>query len=63
MTIIEFDATEMVKLISICNAAIASEKKALTYLPDDSAAAQHCETEIADLEALKAKIKNAIVNG
>ena len=57
---IEFDATEIVKLISICNSAIVSEKKMLAYLPADSAAGQHCFTNIKDITALKDKFKNII---
>ena len=57
---IEFDATEIAKLISVCNSAIVSEEKMLAYLPADSAASQYCLTNIADIKTLKEKFKNAI---
>lgn len=57
---IEFDATEIAELISVCNAAIVSEEKSLVHLPEDSAAGQHCKTSIMNIKALKEKIKNAV---
>jgi hypothetical protein len=60
---IELDTTEIVKLISICNAAITSEETTLRYLSDDSAAAQHSKTSIVDTTALKEKLKKAIFDG
>ena len=59
---IEFDTTEMVKLISICNTAISVEKTMLAYLPEGSDAAQHSVTKIAAAESLKKKIKNALID-
>lgn len=60
---IELDTTEIVKLISVCNAAITSEEITLRYLSDDSAAAQYSKTSIADTTALKEKLKKAIFDG
>ena len=57
---IELDAQEMVELISICNSAIVSEERCLTYLSDDSAASQHCKTTIESIKTLKEKFKNII---
>lgn len=55
---IEFDLTEMTKLIAICNAAIISEEKHLELVPTSPMT----ETSIAKIKSIKAKIKNTLLS-
>lgn len=59
---IEFDATELVKLIAICNSAIVIDEATLEHLPSDSKGSEACKLSIAKTEALKQKIKNTILD-
>ena len=59
---IEFDVTEMVKLISICNAAIVVDETTLRHLPVDSKAKEMCNKSIATIENLKGKIKKTLLD-
>lgn len=56
---IEFDITEMVKLIAICNGAIISEGEFLDLFPNGSHR-EMTEASIAKIKSIKAKIKDAI---
>lgn len=54
------DTKEIVKLLSICNTALTSEKRTLKLLPYDSNARQFCYDSIADIGIFKEKLKRAL---
>lgn len=60
---VEFDTTEIVKLISVCNAAIVSEEETLRNL---SGASQriidNTKASVEKIWELKTKLSNAIVS-
>ena len=58
----EFDTTEIVKLISVCNAAIVSEEKTLRNLSGaNQKIIDNTKASVEKIWELKTKLKNAIV--
>jgi hypothetical protein len=51
----------MVKLITICNTAIAAEKETLWALLSDEEGKQLCNTSISEIRALKEKLKSTLL--
>ena len=56
------DTKEMVKLLDICNTALAAENTTLRHLPTDSNASKNCAKSIAATEIIKTTIKKALWN-
>ena len=59
---VEFDTTEIVKLISVCNAAIVSEEETLRNLSGaNQKIIDNTKASVEKIWELKTKLKNAIV--
>ena len=59
---VEFDTTEIVKLISVCNAAIVSEEETLRNLSSaNRRIIDNTKASVEKIWELKTKLKNAIV--
>ena len=58
---LELNTKEMVKLITICNTAIAAEKETLWALLSDEKCKQHCNASINEIRALKEKLKSTLL--
>lgn len=59
---VEFDITEIVKLISVCNAAIVSEEETLRNLSGvNQRIIDNTKVSVEKIWELKTKLKNTIV--
>lgn len=58
---LELNTTEMVKLISICNTAIAAEKETIWACLSDEEVKRHCNKSISEIRALKEKLKGTLL--